>query len=594
MISGPCRVFRSAILPVAGFLILAATASRAGTEIALGDIRIAEIEVAHLSVDKSLIVHIEAVGGEYRTGVGMFAYPWIIDAKTRDLVWTMEEEVTEKFEDSPWLRTYADDLRLRPGQYELYYYAGTPNRVFGDFEFDGWSDFVDNFDEIMKEFKVFYNESDKELQLSLSKLSHEYYVRLSTDGSGLHKKDGRVDRRAGVSIVRPDNDSYEKAGFTLTADANIEIYALGEYWASDGSMVDWGWITDAHTGGQIWEMQYENTNYAGGAEKNRRYRDRLFLRAGDYVAYYVTDGSHTYGGWNSSPPYDPEAWGLQIVGVTADDRSRIQEYVDAKPGAVLVRLTGVGDNELRSETFKVTKSIEVRVHAEGEYNRYSNSMADFAWIVTADGDQTVWVMTCGNSTPAGGAAKNLAYDGVVALGPGEYTVCYVSDGSHSYADGWNDSPPHDQKAYGVTLYAINGGGAFEHVGRPRSSEPGILVALTCDTDDNECSARFTIPSPTRVRIRAMGEGHHRVMADYGWIVNITTGDVVWEMTYRKTSHAGGADKNRRVDQVILLDKGEYALHFVTDGSHSPEEWNAEPPIEPIAWGIALTKVEQEQ
>jgi len=29
------------------------------------------------------------------------------------------------------------------------------------------------------------------------------------------------------------------------------------------------------------------------------------------------------------------------------------------------------------------------------------------------------------------------------------------------------------------------------------------------------------------------------------------------MTYRKTSHAGGAEKNREVDQVILLDKGDY-------------------------------------
>lgn len=588
------KVLRSAILPAAGVLIFSATVSRAEPQITLDRIGIDELEVAHFSVDKSLIVRIEAVGGEYRTGAGMFAYPWIIDAKTRDLVWTMEEEVTEEFDDSPWLRSYADDLRLRPGEYELYYYAGMPNRFFGEFEFDRLYDFFENFDEIIEDLKDFTIEDDQELQLSLSKLSHEYYVRLSAEAPGLRRVDSRADRRADVRIVRPDNDSYEKASFTLTDDAEIEIYALGEYWAADGSMVDWGWITDARTGGRIWEMERENTNYAGGAVKNRRFRDRLFLRAGDYVAYYVTDGSHTYGGWNSSPPYDPEAWGLQIVGVTADDRSRIRESVDAAPGVVLVRLTGVGDNELRSETFKVTRTIEVRIHAQGEYNRYSNSMADFAWIVPAGGDENVWIMTCGNSKPAGGAAKNLSYDGVIPLDSGEYTVFYVSDGSHSYAGGWNDSPPHDQKSYGVTLSAVNGAGAFELIDRRRSAEPGRLVSLICETNDKECQTRFTIHSPTRVRVRAMGEGYYRVMADYGWIVNLTTGDVVWEMTYRKTSHAGGAGKNRRVNQVILLDKGEYALHFVTDDSHSPEKWNADPPGAPITWGISLTKVERKQ
>ena len=83
------------------------------------------------------------------------------------------------------------------------------------------------------------------------------------------------------------------------------------------------------------------------------------------------------------------------------------------------------------------------------------------------------------------------------------------------------------------------------------------------------------------------------MSDYGWIENRNTGDVVWEMTYRKTKHAGGAEKNREVNQVILLDKGEYVAFFASDDSHSLNNWNADPPTVPSYWGLHITRLEGE-
>jgi hypothetical protein len=59
------------------------------------------------------------------------------------------------------------------------------------------------------------------------------------------------------------------------------------------------------------------------------------------------------------------------------------------------------------------------------------------------------------------------------------------------------------------------------------------------------------------------------------------------MSYRLTEHAGGAQKNRLYDGVIRLPAGEYVLRYRTDGSHSPDSWNAEPPFDPAMWGVVL-------
>ena len=67
-----------------------------------------------------------------------------------------------------------------------------------------------------------------------------------------------------------------------------------------------------------------------------------------------------------------------------------------------------------------------------------------------------------------------------------------------------------------------------------------------------------------------------------------TGKVVWEMTWRKTDPAGGADKNREVTDIITLEPGTYEVRYESDGSHSFNDWNAAPPRHPRDWGITVT------
>ena len=80
------------------------------------------------------------------------------------------------------------------------------------------------------------------------------------------------------------------------------------------------------------------------------------------------------------------------------------------------------------------------------------------------------------------------------------------------------------------------------------------------------------------------------MYDYAWIED-DRGKVVWEMTYRKTDHAGGAKKNREYGGELKLDAGEYTVYFESDGSHSFNRWNARPPDDFLNWGVTLKKVD---
>lgn len=68
--------------------------------------------------------------------------------------------------------------------------------------------------------------------------------------------------------------------------------------------------------------------------------------------------------------------------------------------------------------------------------------------------------------------------------------------------------------------------------------------------------------------------------DRGWIED-KEGNIVWQMTNYHTRHAGGADKNRITDTTIYLAKGNYKLRYITDESHSWDNWDDKAPTTPF-------------
>jgi hypothetical protein len=212
-------------------------------------------------------------------------------------------------------------------------------------------------------------------------------------------------------------------------------------------------------------------------------------------------------------------------------------------------------------------------------------MYDCGWIVDGAG-RAIWRMEYGGTRSAGGAAKNRLFDGTLRLDPGSYTAYFTTDGSHSFGGGFNASRPFDAAYWGMTILPANGAAKQDFVLQQADEpDPSVLARIVKVGDGRREEAPFNLSRDGSVRVLALGEGRGE-MYDYAWIEN-ASGTVVWRMTYDGTEHAGGATKNRRVDEVISLPAGEYSVHYRSDGSHSFRDWTADPPDDPLRWGVTV-------
>jgi CubicO group peptidase (beta-lactamase class C family) len=116
----------------------------------------------------------------------------------------------------------------------------------------------------------------------------------------------------------------------------------------------------------------------------------------------------------------------------------------------------------------------------------------------------------------------------------------------------------------------------------------VIAQIVQVLDNEDKTVAFNVASSQDVRIFAIGEGQPGEMFDYGWIEDVDKGSRVWEMQEPKTTHAGGAGKNRKVDVVITLPAGNYKLRYKSDDSHAFDHWNSLPP-DINFWGIAVYK-----
>jgi hypothetical protein len=550
--------------------------SHAQNKVGVGDVFPGKVEFSAFTLSQDETINIEGRGGAYNHDGRMIVYyGWILDSETRKLVWHTADNVRKPDFDYGAFDIEAE-VSLKKGTYEVYFTSAFHNS-------NDW-----NINAVGSLFDQVFGDNRKEKY----KVEMQEGMGIEVSGRTLQKQSAAtlMEKKlsnAVVSIVKLDNNVNVKKGFSLSAPTTLRIYAVGE--GRDEETFDYAWILDANSRKRVWVMDYANTDFGGGADKNSLVDEKISLPAGDYLVSFSTDDSHCYNDWNSLPPHDPQFSGITIWTNSEADKKNVIAFrapAEVKP---VVELTRVRDDDHVSTGLSVKSGMDIRVLCLGEASS-DGELADYGWIMNAATREIVWDMNDVRVDHAGGAEKNKMADAIIHLDKGDYIISYVTDDSHSYHD-WNAGAPHEQDAYGITLWTTK----KEDAARVSTFEPGtfkndkVVVEIVRVRDDESLSESFTLDKDTNIRIFALGEGVDGDMVDYGWIKNTETGKVVWEMTYRNTDAAGGASKNRMYNDTIILPKGSYKVYYETDGSHSYRGWNASPPRDPERYGISLLK-----
>ncbi len=541
-----------------------------------------EIKVDGFNLEQDQQVEINGTG--FRKGRKQsvaFTRAWVLNAATREVVWIDQE--ADMRDRGRRLVQFRDSITLDAGDYEVYY-SSFPYHYYKtkDKEFWGLERFFDHlFDGDEEESYHTYKKEWKQFKIVVTGRGNRNSAERIVDVRNMFTKE------ALVSLLGSDNEAHVRQAFEVQRPLDIQIYALGEA-RKDGSF-DYGWIINTDTRQRVWKFTYDDSDHAGGAKKNRLVDRTLFLPKGKYTAFYVTDDSHSPYRWNEAPPLDPAFWGLTIRTVDPEMRRFVRQTNVAEIDAenVILKLTRVRDNELRSKPITCKKNLAVRIYALGE--GMDRKMFDYSWIIDSNTHKKVWQLDYRSTEHAGGASKNRLYDRVINLRKGNYVVYCVTDDNHSFSE-WNEAPPYDQENWGITILAAdsnyNSGDVIDQHLNSRTLAQIIRVG-----DDARERERFRLGKETEIRIYAIGEGTHGSMHDFAWIEDDETGDIVWEMQYRSTTAAGGSSKNRLIDQTMRLPSGDYLLYYESDDSHSFEEWNMSPPYDPEHWGVTIYEQE---
>ncbi len=524
-------------------------------------------------------------GGEVTISGHVAAFPqkwgrityfgWILDSNTRKVVWHTADEFDRLDRMDEGIYDFETQVNLKAGNYELMY--GGMRRNYDD---DYWA--VNNINDVIDHI---FHRDDHDIR----RISEDLGIEVSARGLEAMDPVELLEQKtadAPFSITRIRDDETISKKFSLTGSTTFDVYAIGE--GSKQEMYDYALIYDARTHKNVWVMDYHNTTHAGGAKKNYLCKDEVTLPEGSYILTYMADDSHAFNKWNSIPPEDPQFWGVTMWLKNPSEKRNIIPFQKDKLTEPVVDLTRIRNNEFVSQGFELKKDAKVSVQCFGESG--GDYFADKGWIIDLSTGKTVWQIDRYNSDHAGGASKNRMAFESLNLDRGKYVAYFSTDDSHAFGR-WNSTAPLESDKWGISIYAQDPSIDFELFNeKDYLAESGIVQIIR--VRDNEYTRKsFHLDKETTITIKAIGEGTHGEMHDFGWIKNSDTRDIVWEMDYRDTEHAGGARKNRMVVQKITLPRGDYELYYETDGSHSYNDWNDSPPMNSEYYGIMLSIAE---
>ena len=130
----------------------------------------------------------------------------------------------------------------------------------------------------------------------------------------------------------------------------------------------------------------------------------------------------------------------------------------------LLRINDAGNNANLSFDFKITKPRKYLLISTGEGSVSRGELVDWGWISDAQG-QIVWNnKQMDENFYLGGAIKNRIKIDIQELKPGNYTMHYKSDESHSFGK-WNQDAPTYLSMWGIQIIELEDPGVINRIQR---------------------------------------------------------------------------------------------------------------------------------
>ncbi len=232
------------------------------------------------------------------------------------------------------------------------------------------------------------------------------------------------------------------------------------------------------------------------------------------------------------------------------------------------------------------------------------------WILDTRTRQVVWDFS--EAREYRSRQRIVEFKDEIHLEAAEYEV-YFAPNFYEYDNFWDDDIDGINNLFGYIFYAIFDGNnrgyryrnaedsefSLKIFGKGTTlSKADIRDRLTKMKNDafisftelrrNEMHEQiFEVKEPAKIKIYALGEARDDGDYDFGWIINLENRKKVWQLTYRKSEHAGGARKNRLSNEIVELEPGTYKAVYITDDSHHYDDWNSAPPVDPFYWGLSI-------
>ncbi|MBN2093102.1 hypothetical protein JW964_25995, partial [candidate division KSB1 bacterium] len=322
-------------------------------------------------------VRIYAIGEGTKSGRQMFDFAWITDFQTRKRIWEMDYRKTKHAGGAIKNRCYDRELTLAAGKYMVHFVTDDSHSS------ERWNQMPP------------YDPNHWGITIwALNGISVATTIKPFKESNVMSPI---------IELTRIRNNRFESRGFSLAKPTKLHILALGESSNSNRKMVDYGWIVDTDTRGKVWEMKYNETEYAGGGNKNRVFDGFITLPAGNYLVCFRTDDSHAFRSWNVDEPWMPELWGITISCAEENCQTEVHTFDESGNENVLAQMIRVTNDEKIYQRFELSLPTEIRIYAIGEGSR--GKMFDYGWLENSVGEK-IWEMKFSSTKHAGGGTKN--------------------------------------------------------------------------------------------------------------------------------------------------------------------------------------------